>query len=152
MLLMIRMRHTGMVDVCLDQGISATSQCCSGQIKSIFWDADKGRQKDDAEDDDADSGSDDEQSDTEKKPNTKEAPKKPIGKARNSLRAEYEYETPLSTAVSVENLDIVRRLLKAGANPLRCDDAAVRAGVKTVITREDKCNGFPYMTVVLFAS
>lgn len=143
MLLMIRMKHSGLVGICIDQGISVTSQCCTGQIKSLYWDTDPSKQaeetSDDEQDDDEAQGDQDHDSfQDEKKKKKKNNAKKSKPKPKINLRAEYEMETPLSAAVTVSDLDVVKRLLKDGANPLRCDDIAIRAGVTTLVTKEEE--------------
>eukprot|EP00924_Labyrinthula_sp_SR-Ha-C_P013686 maker-scaffold_5-snap-gene-10.64-mRNA-1 protein AED:0.38 eAED:0.38 QI:205/0.5/0.33/0.66/1/1/3/0/1057 len=119
LLLMIRMNHLYLVEKCLDQGISIGSRCCTGQIRLLFWDQDRKMTVED------------------EKPDKKSEKKKKAkgNKAKIALRSQFEYETPLSTAVMAGSLDLVKLLLQKGASPLHAKDAALRACVEGVIER-----------------
>lgn len=115
LLLCIRQGHVQMVQLMLQQGVNASTQCCSGGTKALYWG--KGGDQADSDDEDEDESEDEDDAVT--------------------LKSEYEYVTPLSRAAESSSMDIVKLLVdKHGANPLQCADIAIRSCVKTVLDKE----------------
>mmetsp|Transcript_20058 Transcript_20058/g.26050 ORF Transcript_20058/g.26050 Transcript_20058/m.26050 type:complete len:977 (+) Transcript_20058:239-3169(+) len=131
LLLVIRQNYLNMVKLVLQQGVNATSQCCSGNIKTLYWGKDNARDDDDSDNsDDSDADSEDGEDDGSAFSDEEEHDE------YGTLKAEFEYVTPLSRAAESSSREIVRVLIDDfGANPLQCHDVAIRSCVKTVIDR-----------------
>eukprot|EP00510_Aplanochytrium_minuta_P005930 CAMPEP_0184026638 /NCGR_PEP_ID=MMETSP0954-20121128/13650_1 /TAXON_ID=627963 /ORGANISM="Aplanochytrium sp, Strain PBS07" /LENGTH=1006 /DNA_ID=CAMNT_0026310901 /DNA_START=89 /DNA_END=3109 /DNA_ORIENTATION=+ len=126
LMLMIRLGHHEMVKLCIEHGMSPNLHTNCGQPKSLEWvnkptfDADSGDKKESlgkiSKKNFSSYSIDDEEEDL---------------RVCSYLLARYEPVTPLSRAVesagNLRSTRIVEYLLKAGANPLKYNDSALRA-------------------------